>query len=166
MRYRQNRAGGKLPEIAKLALDDAIDELAEEWGDDFTTWRWGDAHRAIQTATPLGQRWPFSVFVNIDQETSGGDYTIQRAQTPGKGSQPYRNVHAAGYRAVYDFADPDRSVFIISTGQSGHLLSRHYDDLSEFWRVGDYIPMSMDDADIRAGALGEMTLSPEAREPE
>lgn len=151
------------PEIAKLALDDALDELVAAYGPDMEAWRWGAAHRARHVATPLGLRWPFDLFVNIEHETSGGDYTLQRAKSRGRGPEPYLNVHAAGYRAVYDFADLDRSVFIISTGESGHLLSRHYDDLAELWRAGDYIPMSMAESDIRPGALGAMRLSPPGR---
>lgn len=150
------------PEIAKLALDDALDEIEAAHGAEMAAWRWGEAHRARHVATPLGLRWPFDLFVNIEHETSGGDDTVNRAQTRGRGAEPYLNAHSAGYRGVYDFADLDRSVFVISTGQSGHLLSRHYDDLAELWRVGDYIPMSMAEADFRAGALGALKLSPQA----
>ena len=58
------------------------------------------------------------------------------------------------FRGVYDFADPDSSVFVTSTGQSGHPLSRHYDDLGELWRRGEYIPMSLDRDLARAAAVG------------
>ncbi|MEO0990758.1 MAG: penicillin acylase family protein, partial [Pseudomonadota bacterium] len=70
------------------------------------------------------------------------------------------NVHAAGYRAVYDFADPDSSVFITATGQSGHPLSRYYDDLGELWRRGEYITMSLDPALARGAAVGVTVLLP------
>ena len=49
---------------------------------------------------------------------------------------------------------------VIATGQSGHILSRHYDDLAELWRSGDYISMSMNREDIAAGALGVSMLRP------
>lgn len=65
------------------------------------------------------------------------------------------------FRAVYDFADPDASVFILSTGESGNLLSRHYDDLAPIWRRSDYIPMALDPALARAGAVGVTRLVPE-----
>lgn len=79
----------------------------------------------------------YKYFVNIRQSTSGGDDTLMRGVTRGEGPEPYQNVHSAGYRGVYDFADPDSSVFIIATGQSEHPLSRHYDDdLGELWRRG------------------------------
>ncbi len=91
---------------------------------------------------------------------AGGDNTLQRGRTAGAGPAPFRNVHGAGYRGVYDFADPDSSVFIISTGQSGHPLSRHYDDLGELWRRGEYIPMTLDPDLARAAAVGITTLVP------
>ncbi|MGB0505455.1 MAG: penicillin acylase family protein [Pikeienuella sp.] len=147
-------------EITKLALDDALDELSEAHGDDFENWRWGEAHVARHIHTPLGLQFPLSMFVNIEHETSGGDFTILRAKTAGKGATPYQNVHAGGFRAVYDFADLDRSKFIISTGQSGHMLSRHYDGLAEMWRSGGYIPMTMNRQEIEAGALGVSVLTP------
>ena len=71
-------------------------------------------------------------------------------------------MHGGGYRGVYDFADPDSSVFILSTGQSGHPLSRFYDDLGELWRRGEYIPMSLDPDLARAAAVGITTLTPAA----
>jgi penicillin amidase len=83
-----------------------------------------------------------------------------RGQSPGWGPEPYLNVHGAGFRAVYDFSDPDSSVFVISTGESGHLLSRHYDDLAALWRRAEYIPMSLDADLARAGAVGVTRLHP------
>ena len=92
--------------------------------------------------------------------SSGGDHTLNRARTSGEDPHPFQNVHGGAYRGVYDFADPDSSVFIISTGQSGHPLSRHYDNLGELWRRGEYIPMSLDPALARAAAVGVTVLEP------
>jgi penicillin amidase len=62
---------------------------------------------------------------------------------------------------VVDFSDPNSSVFVNATGESGHLLSRHYDDLAALWRRSDYIPMSLDPALARAGSIGSTRLVPE-----
>ena len=59
-------------------------------------------------------------------------------------ARPFAQNHGAGYRAVYDLADPERSVFVISTGQSGNPLSSHYEDYAEPWRDGRYLPMLTD----------------------
>ena len=147
-------------DIARLALDDAIVWVSETYGRDLQTLRWGDAHEAVHKHPVLGDAPVLKWFVNIRQSTSGGDNTLQRGLTAGTGAFPFQNVHAAAYRGVYDFADPDSSVFINSTGQSGHFLSRYYDDLGELWRRGEYIPMSLDSALARGGAVGVTTLVP------
>lgn len=149
------------PDIARLALDDALLWIAEHYGTALESLRWGDAHQATHDHPTLGKVPLLRHFVNIRQSTSGGDFTLMRGKTGGDPNDPFLNVHGAGYRGVYDFADPDSSVFITSTGQSGHFLSRHYDDLGELWRRGEYIPMSLDVNLARAAAVGTTHLLPE-----
>ncbi len=148
-------------EIARQSLDDALQSLQDAYGAGVETWRWGDAHEARHDHTALGEVPGLGLVVNVRQSSSGGDHTLQRGRTAGDGPAPYANVHAATYRGVYDFADPESSVFVTSTGQSGHPLSRHYDDLGELWRRGEYVPMTLDPALARAGAVGVTTLVPE-----
>ena len=147
-------------DIARQSLDDALIWIAENHGEAVEAVRWGDAHVATHDHPVLGSTPLLEWVVNIRQSTSGGDHTLQRAKTSGRDPDPFQNVHAAGYRGVYDFADPDSSVFIISTGQSGHPLSRHYDNLGELWRRGEYIPMSLDPDLARAAAVGVTVLEP------
>ncbi len=157
----QSAATETCPEIARTALQQALIELTATYGPNIESWRWGDAHQARHDHPVLGEVPILRYFVNIRQSTSGGDTTLMRGRTSGKGPNPYENVHAGAYRGVYDFADPESSVFIISTGQSGHPLSRHYDDLSVLWRSGEYIPMSLDPDLARAGAVGITMLTPQ-----
>ena len=145
-------------DIARLALDDALLFVAETWGGNFESLRWGDAHEAAHDHLVLGDIPGLNWVVNIRQSTSGGDFTLQRGKSKGTGDNPFLNTHGAGYRGVYDFADPDSSVFIIGTGQSGHPLSRHYDDLGELWRRGEYVPMSLDPDLARAASVGVTRL--------
>ena len=151
------------PEMAKLALDDALIWIDENWGSQLESLRWGDAHQATHDHPTLGDVPILRYFVNIRQSTSGGDNTLLRGRTKGTGPNPFSNVHGAGYRGVYDFADPDSSVFITSTGQSGHFLSRYYDDLAQLWRRGEYIPMSLDEELARAAAVGVTRLIPASK---
>ena len=156
----QSTAVETCTDIARLALDDALVYLTEAYGPDLASWRWGDAHQATHDHPVLGNIPLLRAFVNIRQSTSGGDDTLLRGRTSGTEPEPFLNVHGAGYRGVYDFADPDSSVFIISTGQSGHPLSRHYDDLGDLWRQGEYIPMSLDPDLARAASVGTTHLTP------
>lgn len=147
-------------DMARRALDDALLELRDRYGDRLESWRWGDAHQALHRNQTLGSIPVLEHLVNIRQSTPGGDNTLMRGQMPGYGRDPYLNVHAAGLRTVYDFSDPDSSVFIIATGESGHPISRHYDDLSALWRRAEYIPMSLDPSLARAGAIGITRIVP------
>lgn len=151
-------------QAASIALDDALARLARDYGGDVNGWRWGAEHIAVHRHTPFGFVSPISAFFNIEHETPGGDFTLLRGQTRGTGETPFRNVHAAGLRVVYDFADLDRSLMVMSTGVSGHPFSRWYDHLAEPWARGDMIPMSMSDADAQAGGVGTMVLLPKGAE--
>ena len=62
--------------------------------------------------------------------SSGGFYTLDRGggfETPK--DQPFARTHGAGFRGLYDLSDPEKSRFMITTGQSGHIVSPHYGDL-------------------------------------
>lgn len=148
-------------DIARLALDDALLWISENHGNALEALRWGDAHQAIHDHQVLGDIPVLKWFVNIHQSTSGGDNTLRRGLSSGQDPAPFQNVHGAGFRGVYDFADPDSSVFVIPTGQSGHPLSRFYDNLGELWRRGEYIPMSLDPELARAAAAGVTHLEPQ-----
>ncbi|WP_264213501.1 penicillin acylase family protein [Leisingera thetidis] len=157
---RQSAPEESCTDMARLALDDALIWIEERYGDALESLRWGDAHQAAQDHPVLGDVPLLRYFVNIRQSTSGSDNTLQRGKSSGKDPDPFQNVHAAGYRGVYDFADPDSSVFIVSTGQSGHPLSRYYDDMAQLWRRGEYIPMSLDEELARAAAVGITRIIP------
>ena len=147
-------------DIAVAALDAALADLADRFGGDIAAWRWGAAHEARQDHVVLGDVPFLSWLVNIRQPVDGGDNTLNRARTAGGGPAPFASTHGPGFRAVYDMADPDRSLTVISTGQSGHPLSGHYADLAARWRRGEYVPMTLDRAAARGGALGTMRLVP------
>lgn len=147
--------------IARQSLDRAILDLTERFGPEVASWRWGDLHQARQQNPALGLVAGLGWIMNLTQSVSGGEFTLAHGGLLGGGENPYEVVSGAGYRGVYDLADPDSSVFIIATGQSGHPFSRHYDDLAELWRRGEYIGMSLDPALARAAAVGVTRLIPQ-----
>jgi penicillin amidase len=149
--------------IARQALDRAILDLTERFGPDVTSWRWGDAHLGQHIHPALGGLPALGWIVNLTQSLSGGEFTLSQTRLQGLGANPYHAVSGPAYRGVYDLADPDSSVFITSTGQSGHPLSRHYDDLAELWRRGEYIGMSLDPELARAAATGVTRLIPASK---
>lgn len=147
-------------DIARLALDDALGELTERFGAGMEGWRWGEAHRIVHRHSPLGFVAGLGLLVNIDHEAPGDGHSIDLAAPVGYGPWPEQAIRAAGFRMVVDFADPDASLVALSTGASGHPLSRHYDDFGRLWRRGDYARLSLNREDARAGALGLTRIEP------
>ena len=103
---------------------------------------WGEAHRA-HFVHPVAGRIPLlRDLLNREIATGGGPTTVNRGGARFRDERhPFRHGHGAGYRAIYDLADLDRSRFIQAPGQSGNPFSRHYDDLMELWRDGAYITL-------------------------
>jgi penicillin amidase len=155
--------------MSALALDDALETLSDRYGRRIASWRWGEAHRALHKhrtlgdvgTTLFGMSLSLGPVVNIEHETSGGDYTLNRGASSHVGPDPYANIHASGLRAVFDLADLDRSQFIVSTGASGHPLSKHYGNLAPLWRRGELVPMATDREAVDSGALGTLVLVPD-----
>src|SRR3546814_17931480 len=56
----------------------------------------------------------------------------------------FEDVHGAGFRAVYDLENLDRSRFMIATGQSGNPLSHLYGNLTLRWRDGQTVSLAPD----------------------
>ena len=106
---RQSAPTETCTDMARLALDDALIWIEEKWGRQIEGLRWGDAHQATHDHQVLGEIPLLRAFVNIRQSTSGGDNTLLRGRTSGRGENPFHNVHGAGYRGVYDFL---RSEFV------------------------------------------------------
>ena len=77
--------------------------------------------------------------------SAGDSYTVNVGQHYiNDEATPFANRHAPSLRAIYDLADPEKSLFIHSGGQSGNRLSPHYKAFTEAWANGEYIPMITD----------------------
>src|SRR3546814_17401760 len=90
-----------------------------------SAWRWGEAHAARFNHALLGRLPVLRDLFTYSIEADGGNDTVNRA-TARLGGNPdtlFEDVHGAGFRAVSDLENLDRSRFMIATGQSGNPLS-------------------------------------------
>ncbi|MEL6185319.1 MAG: penicillin acylase family protein [Myxococcota bacterium] len=131
------------------SLAEALDGLAEHYGEDYETWRWGEQlvveHRHLGFGRIPGLRDLF----NTRTPRGGG---------PGSPNVAYHLVrhlpqivarsHGASLRFLTDLGDIERSRWVISTGQSGHFRSPHYADLQTLWTEGGYIEIRVEPARI------------------
>ncbi|MBO6542399.1 MAG: penicillin acylase family protein [Alphaproteobacteria bacterium] len=132
----------------------ALSDLETRYGTDRSLWRWDAAHPVTNRHLPGSFLPLIGDTLTIRRPSAGGNDTINRGQHVISSEQPYDNVHAAGYRAVYDFSDLDNSRYMISTGQSGNPFSVHYDAFADKWAEGETIKITTD----RAQITGKATL--------
>jgi penicillin G amidase len=146
----------------RLALDDAMTELSDIYGQDMSAWRWGDAHKAVHVHRPLGNFPVIGGTFNREVQMDGGAFTPLRAANTMGSQRPYAAGHGAGYRAIYDLGAPDQSLYIISMGQSGNVYSPHYDDLLGLWAAAQYITIPTAPDAVSATAAHALWLEPAA----
>ena len=70
----------------------------------------------------------------------GSPATVGRANY--KYHRPFEVSHGATVRVVAEMGEVPEVKSVIPGGQSGHPLSRHYDDQFTHWRQGDLLPIS------------------------
>lgn len=125
------------------AFQATVAHLCRELGEDPAGWHWGRLHQ-IAFTHPIGLALPLLdrlLGLSRGPYPIGGDAdTI--AQT---GVDPWHPFEASSftvsYRQVFDVGDWDAGRFILPMGQSGQPGSRHYADLMEAWRRGEYRPL-------------------------
>jgi penicillin amidase len=134
------------------ALDSALRDIrAQTDGADPFTTPWGRLHVA-HFDHALFHRFPIlKAIADLSIPTGGSLATLSKGSWSPGGDNPYTHIHGATLRAVMDLDDPDRSGFILPTGQSGHPLSPHYRDMLIPWRDGDLI--TLDGRDESGGVL-------------
>ena len=146
---------------AAVALTDALADLRTRYGADETRWTWGGAHPAVAEHRPFSRVAALRPLFELTRPVGGDVATLDVARFfIGDEAAPYTARHVASLRMIVDLANPDRSTFIHSSGQSGNPLSPHYADLLDRWTAVESLPMTMAAADYERQALGTLVLKP------
>ena len=155
-------SAGDCRALSAEALAHALDWIAARYGEDPALWRWGEAHKA-QFRHRIFERVPvIRALISSRISADGGNYTVNRgAFDVANEREPFADVHGAGFRAIYDLADLDRSRFIIAGGQSGNPFSRHFTNLVGRWRDFDYVRLAGTRAELESAGGRALTLVPQ-----
>jgi len=149
-------------ELLAGSLEAALADLRKRYGEDASRWRWGDAHYARHEHRPFGRQPILARWFDIVVPTPGDTYTVNVGrQDFFDEERPFANRHAASLRAIYDLAEPQKSLFIHSGGQSGNVLSPHYRAFAEAWSKGEYVPMLTERSTLDAEPHALLRLLPE-----
>nr|MDJ0521443.1 penicillin acylase family protein [Planctomycetota bacterium] len=103
---------------------------------------WGAVH-TLTLKHPAGSTAPLDVTFNRGPlPLDGGPYSIRSGQY--FHSRPGPMVVGQSYLHVVDLGAPEEAEMITFGGQSGHIGSPHYDDLTPLWAEGKRIPMRLE----------------------
>jgi len=156
-------ADGPVPCSAAIqsALQRAMHNLRLHFGKDMQTWRWGEAHPSLFRHAAFGGVPWLSAWFNVETSSPGGmDSVNVSGYRYDEASGRYVGEAGPAFRAIYDLAEPDRSVFVLGTGQSGNPLSVHYRDMNDAWRTGAGIPMLTSPDMVAQAAVDKSFLVP------
>ena len=125
--------------MLSAAMAAAVAEVSATHGADPAAWRWGAAHPA-RFEHPLLRFVPgLGALTRIATPSAGDGETVNRAGLRAEAGGIFANVHGAGFRGVFDLAEPGGAFAIIATGQSGHPMSPHWSDQLARWRDGSLL---------------------------
>jgi penicillin amidase len=142
-------------DVFASCLDQAYTWLEKRCGPP-EKWDWARLH-AVTFAHTLGRSPLLRFFSRGPYPLPGGPFCI-RASYPWNDRGDFAAAWGVSYRQVIDLSDWRNSVCVLSSGQSGHLLSRHYDDQIPLWLKGESRPMLFYPEDIRANAAAVFWL--------
>jgi penicillin amidase len=147
-------------QILLLSLEQTYHHLESSFGDSVYSWQWGNLHQ-LTFEHPLGKVKPLDKLFNIGPFRVGGSYTSVNNAGYFLDKKDFHVNVGPSLRQIIDLSDIDKSLSVITTGQSGHSLSKHYKDQTPLWLSGDYHPSLIDSVTIHNSDFDRLILSPE-----
>ena len=133
-----------LSDLLEIVFDLAETEIINLLGDDPKKWEWGEIHTITYSTNLLGQAGiaPLTALVDIGPlSVSGSANTINATGWSFDGD--YSIADKFGHpsmRMIVDLSNFDNSMTVLPTGQSGHVMSKYYDDQVENWIQNNMLP--------------------------
>lgn len=130
-------------DIALQALNKAFKDLHLHFGsENVDSWHWGDIHKVELPHLGFGQHEFLQRVFNVSDSADGSVYSVNVSQGRYQKGIGYVKSLGASYKQVIDMQEPLEGLFSIDAGQSGHLLSEHYDDFVRLHNSGTLVPFS------------------------
>ena len=140
--------------IIRKSLVEALSELEKKYGTEIALWQWGRTHKGSFKHFFGGNSKLIDNIVNIGPFEIGGngttvfntEYTFYEYDGPLKKlkTNKFENILGPSMRFIYDFSKPNEFYFILPTGQSGNIFSKHYSDQHKLWLEGKYLKVRTD----------------------
>lgn len=136
----------------------AILDLQQLKGSEILEWKWGSVH-TVNHPHPLGNVDVLKPFFDVGPlPAPGGNETLNNSGFIFNNNASNEAYFGPAMRIIIDFADVENAISILPTGNSGNVMSPHYDDQSEMYVNGEFRKMMMNEREIRkSGNLLEIS---------
>lgn len=146
-------------ELLQEALSAAVRRIRREVNPTPRQWAWGRMHQ-VRFTHPLGSVRILGRSFNRGPYPVGGDSTTPNQTAYAPHLPPGLVQIVASYRQIVDVGNWDRTLSVITNGQSGHPLSRNYTDQIPMWLEGVYHAMPWSRAAVETITQQRLTLGP------
>lgn len=147
-------------DIFILAFKQGINELEAQLGADVEQWQWQKV-LSIEHPHALAKVPALAKIFNVGPlPVKGGNEVINNMMFLLANSEHYKVKAGPAKRRIIDFGDLEHSYNILPTGQSGNVLSPHYDDQAQLFVKGEFRPQMMNREEITEKAKGKLVLTP------
>ena len=146
-------------DMVSKAWFQTVDKLKQVSGSDPERWVWGDLH-TVEYVHAMGRKKPLDKLFNIGPFKIEGSRDVPNYQGFRIGPPPFDVYIGPSTRRIFDFADPDHSLGINPTGQSGYFFDPHYDDQAQMYLTGKYRIQLMDKTEIEKATASLLKLIP------
>lgn len=147
-------------ELLQEALTRSMKAIRRVYGDSMLRWAWGKAHQ-VRFTHPLGSARLVGGFFNRAPLPIGGDATTPNQTRAALHLPPGLVQTIPVHRQILEVGAWDRAQSVLAGGQSGHALSRLYDDQIIMWREGVYHLMPWTRAAVEKAAAHRLVLQPD-----
>jgi penicillin amidase len=130
-------------QIVDVSLRDGLREVYRMAGDrSLQSWTWGSVHETFYRHIPFSDVNLLKTFFERRIENGGSPDSLDVADfTPGDAGA-YEQAFGPGFRQVISLSSVStKHVYMNSTGQSGNVMSTHYDDMIKGFRDVRYAPI-------------------------
>lgn len=147
-------------DIFSKAADNALNLLSQTCGSNPEDWKWGKIH-TLKHNHPLGKIKLLDKFFSVGTfEVTGGMEVINNL---------HFHLNTTGYfpvdggpalRKITDLSNVNSGITVSPTGNSGNVMSAHYEDQAEMFATGKFRAMLFDRKEIESKSKNKLILQP------
>ncbi len=146
--------------IIQSAADKTLELLQKNCGEKSSDWVWGEIH-TLTHEHPLGAVKPLDKIFNVGPFSVDGGSEVLNNLSFSLDTTGYFKVDVGpALRKITDFSLIENGETISPTGQSGNVMSEHYDDQAEGYATGKFRKMLMNREEIEKVSNKKLVLLP------